>query len=921
MKNLLLIYLLLSFNILFAQQLQSIAFEDNYQNIHTNISELKKSILNEDGSSYLFGNQDANYSTMDVFVIKLDQNLDTLWTHLISTPEGKSIDDFQNAEVDSNGDIYVYSANLINANYYETDSKHFVTKLNSDGVMIFRKSLEIVSQENNQPGSYITTNYSFLFSHINNDDQFVLIYSAHSPSPTISFFYFYPNNTTDLVHRDDLLVYDPAVDSYGYYVNFFYEKGAYYYTSGVRQNTTGNPQENRLNKMLDEGFLTLDVTPYVGTQQVFLVPETKNLKSNQSGNTLFFNFDHSGYTYSFRNIITTDSLQFLGYYNDTLKKNKYDSSYILPNGNMRIFSRSTPYNSPNTPPKLTETVIDINGIVIKDSIYQDFTAVDLINIDQNTNAIVQQSSISLVDNDWNLINQFNNINPYHISSIRKFNSDFYIYSNERGFLSSLFQSIIDNVVTHTYKLEDNTLPYQHFSYQGDGTAHCLYSGTSTLLSDGSRIIFYHCNKGSSITSLGILNEETVFVKKVDSDLNTIWDNELPLPYNSNIAKDDNDTMFFGSQTPNYWIIAPYPMYYFLNKMTPDGNIEYTIPSSRFNNIFIKDGYLYTTKNSLESGTIIRKHDKDTGSLIEQFSIPDGNFINQFIDTNDDIYLYFKRDNYTPISNKSIVVYKNFVQVANVFLGENFNTVSANIVDPISKSLFFSAHKNGTNIFKIFKINIDGTKSFIITPEQYRAMQELNNSVYFKNSHQLFQINKSNLDILNEMPFGYGSMTKKDNMLIRLSETSALKVYDEDLNHTGTFQLEDSDYSYLYFTDDNKIHQFQQVSKRYLTQDLPRWMINRIKLYDFNEVALSSEDFSEYSQNKKVKIYPNPSSEFINIEIENTKINFIEIFTTQGKFIETQNQQPLNISHLPQAVYLLRIHTVDSKPFYAKIIKK
>ena len=99
------------------------------------------------------------------------------------------------------------------------------------------------------------------------------------------------------------------------------------------------------------------------------------------------------------------------------------------------------------------------------------------------------------------------------------------------------------------------------------------------------------------------------------------------------------------------------------------------------------------------------------------------------------------------------------------------------------------------------------------------------------------------------------------------------------------------------------------------------MINRIKLYDFNEVALSSEDFSEYSQNKKVKIYPNPSSEFINIEIENTKINFIEIFTTQGKFIETQNQQPLNISHLPQAVYLLRIHTVDSKPFYAKIIKK
>src|SRR5690554_5845550 len=195
-KKLLLSFLFFIVNILSAQQLQSIASIDNFKNIHTNITELRKTIQDSDGSSYLFGTQDVNYSTMDVFVIKLDQDIDTLWTHIISTPEGKSIDDFQNAEVDSNGNIYIYSRNFVNANFYQTDSKHFITKLDSNGTLIYRKSLEDVATENNEPNNYTTTNFSYLFSHLDDDNRFVLVYSAHSPLPKITFFRFAPNNTT-----------------------------------------------------------------------------------------------------------------------------------------------------------------------------------------------------------------------------------------------------------------------------------------------------------------------------------------------------------------------------------------------------------------------------------------------------------------------------------------------------------------------------------------------------------------------------------------------------------------------------------------------------------------------------------------------------------------------------------------------------
>src|SRR5690606_3515795 len=133
----------------------------------------------------------------------------------------------------------------------------------------------------------------------------------------------------------------------------------------------------------------------------------KDLKNDHQGNTLYFNFDKYNFTSSFFSIITNDSLQILGTYNDNTKKNKFDSSYILPNGNLRIFSRSTPNNTVNQPQKLTETIINTSGSVILDTVYQNFSAVDLLNINSTSNAVIKTNSVEIVDNDWNLIKQYN----------------------------------------------------------------------------------------------------------------------------------------------------------------------------------------------------------------------------------------------------------------------------------------------------------------------------------------------------------------------------------------------------------------------------------------------------------------------------------------------------------------------------------
>lgn len=919
MKLKLLIFLLLFIQtISFAQQnLHSTASIDNYKNTHTNISELRKSILNSDGTSYLFGTQDATYSTMDVYVIKLNQSLDTLWTHIISTPDGKSIDEFKNAEVDSSGNIYVHSANFIYADFYQTDSKHFVTKLNSNGTLIYRKSLEDVANENNEPNNYITTNYSHLFSHLDDNNQFVFVYTAHSPISKITFFKFAPNNTTSIIHRTDVLAYNPATDPFGYFVNFFYNQGNYYYTSGVKQASQGNPHINRLNKMLSQGFLTLDITPYVGTNQILLTPDIKDLKNDHQGNTLYFNFDKSNLTSSFFTITTNDSLQLLGTYNDNTKKNKFDSSYILPNGNLRIFSRSTPNNTLNQPQKLTETIINTFGSVILDTIYQTFSAVDLLNINSTSNAVIKTNSVEIVDNDWNVIKQYNGINLNRLNSIKKYGTDYFVYNSKWGYKSNLFQGYIDNISSHAHKLIDNVTTYPQFSYQGEGSAHCFYGGVTTLLNDGSRVIFYNCNKGCSL----VPGESVDYVKRLDSNLNELWDITLDEMINTNLIHDDNNAIYFGSQSPQYWITGPYPVYYYLNKMNGDGTFAYRLSSSQFNNIFIKDGFLYSTFIE-NNGMVVTKYNKNNGSVIQTFSIPQNRLINQYIDNND-VYFYFGKEN--PIQygyNNSIVIYKNFNQICEVFMGTNFAIPMVSKVDPITKSIFFGSHQNLTSVYKIFKVNTDGTKQTITTPIQYNPIEEINNSVYFKDDNKLYQINKNTLNIDNEIPIMFQSrFIKKDDNLIHLVHgNTLLNVHNETLQNIGSFHLEDNDFTYLYFTDDNKIHQFQEVTKRYLTQALPRWMINRIKLYDYNDVTLSNENNLEYVQNI-IKVFPNPSSDIININVENDIVKDVEVYSVNGKYIATHIELPINISYLNTGTYFLKITTKSKKVYFSKIIKK
>lgn len=90
----------------------------------------------------------------------------------------------------------------------------------------------------------------------------------------------------------------------------------------------------------------------------------------------------------------------------------------------------------------------------------------------------------------------------------------------------------------------------------------------------------------------------------------------------------------------------------------------------------------------------------------------------------------------------------------------------------------------------------------------------------------------------------------------------------------------------------------------------------------NLVALST---NEVSEKQSVKIYPNPATERINIEVDD-KIQSITIFDVKGRLVKNiqesgiSNGKIIDVSDLSTGMYIVKVKTTTSK-FINKIIKK
>ncbi|MDR2084961.1 MAG: C10 family peptidase [Bacteroidales bacterium] len=122
---------------------------------------------------------------------------------------------------------------------------------------------------------------------------------------------------------------------------------------------------------------------------------------------------------------------------------------------------------------------------------------------------------------------------------------------------------------------------------------------------------------------------------------------------------------------------------------------------------------------------------------------------------------------------------------------------------------------------------------------------------------------------------------------------------------------------------------ETIETEYTDEDLDNGNYEYCVIAIYNEIYESDEicdDVTVFTvgiinNNNEIKIYPNPASDYINIEAENiTEISIIDISGKTVKNIQTKsNQITITTSELLDGIYFLKITFEDNKSVYNKFI--
>lgn len=87
-----------------------------------------------------------------------------------------------------------------------------------------------------------------------------------------------------------------------------------------------------------------------------------------------------------------------------------------------------------------------------------------------------------------------------------------------------------------------------------------------------------------------------------------------------------------------------------------------------------------------------------------------------------------------------------------------------------------------------------------------------------------------------------------------------------------------------------------------------------EIYDSCYYSMQTTDFTsieDLKKNSKVKLYPNPSNDVVQIETENKQSFDVAIYDVLGNEVKTVtntlNNTPINIAELPKGIYVLKIN--------------
>ncbi|MFD2541312.1 T9SS type A sorting domain-containing protein [Lacinutrix gracilariae] len=890
-------------------------------NSHTNRDVAYFSVIDGNENIISIATTERDSSFTDILTTKLDSNLNQLWQKRFSLENDLSYDIPLNSFLDTNNNIYITGRSATKQS--SQNGLLFVIKYDTEGNELWH--LNIDDYNDSESDDYFYQN-SFL------DDNGLLhiVHAKSNETNTAAKFHFYTisesGNIITSFYREDIIDYYTN-NFTGITYEIFY-KNDEYYMRYRRHNLTSSPSfyEHFIKKINNTTIETYPLNSFIDLNDTDLF--YKGIIEVDSNSNIYLTYPlENSNKFKLLKLDNAGNLSFNIESPDNYDKDTFAVN-INSNGNLSFLCNSKLSTSSESK-TLNLLEYDNSGNIITDLSASSTFINGLKYYSENSILVYSNGNFKLFDQSLNLTNEFlgsyNNFNDFNlinnsnIAISRTTFSQMYPGSDFSTQQDLEIQKIDTNQILNTY------------SYSGEGTSKAF---KQKIIIDNldNYIVASEEKLGPDNWSIGGSRAPvTKTIYKYNSDLTLLWalelDNFIVNTHSSNerIYVIDNENNLFINSMINV-------NSHELIKISPSGVILYQVPSVRSINMYLDQNNNINLSTSVDNDitydddTIIYTINNDDGSLLNAQTFEGLNFLDSYISSNGDsyIYMYTGSNSYNDTSPK-LNIYKNFNLEfeTNLAITGTYGGISSYSVDD-NGNINFSSSWGQINA-KIHRITLNNTYNYITLSNKIKqVISTPNNNIFTLNDDGYIKIYDNNLNLLSTSIDAYYNqpyLRKVGNhIFFNTYFDNIVKVFDENAVEISEFKLPSS-LSFIYASTDsiNNLILTGQNGYQISTNHEYSWARGFIHKYNFSSFNLSVNDNNILDDS--LSIFPNPTNSIITINSVKNSIFKVSIYDINGRFLFQTNNSSIDISDLPSSIYLLKIVLDNGNIINRKIVKK
>jgi len=883
-------------------------------NHHTNRDIGYFSHNDSNNNSIIIGTTERDSTFTDILTIKIDQDFNEIWTKTVSIPTNLSYDIPLKSFLNSNNELYVIGRSSFNQS--SRNGLIFILKYGENGTVLYNKTI------GNLDGSDYD-DYGYLDVMLNNDGSLSLVYEPfkYQTFDGNIFYFLKIDNQGDIVSSFSKEIQHQEVmgtiDSENFYFLVKEVLDENNYTFIYKYYRILNEKNESILEITDSDFTTFYDGAILSEDVKLTLDSNKNAylacPNVSSSNNVLKHKMHLSMIDANNEIkyaLTTSDMD--DYFLIGEFVNEQNENIVIANN---LFNNTTEFLH-----------VDNNNEIQTISSESDFLATGFKNNNDRTFFLAaSNSNIHLFSDQLSLLKSFQTSDTYELMDFSKTEDNNIVttgISYDKMFPESNFYTQLN---VQAEKIDGSNI-LNNYSFSGIGTSRA-FQQRIIVDNENNYLVLVTEKMGPEYLGIGgsnpPLNKRII---KYDSNLDKLWEAEVPEHIFNLVNHGGRDIEYFIDTNNNLYLNLPrsgnnYGLGYDLYKVTPNGIFEFINNSYIPDKFFANEMNIFIANNRFSSAdeSTIYKLDKNTGNLIEEINIGSEIVLDFFsIGLDNYFYTYDEYSNNTP---DIIFLYKNGTKIFTRDLIYEYG-IHPYEIDK-EGTLYFSTSNQG---WKINKLDINNSYSNYSTPGEVEAIKKFNNGnifIYLENYSTLILDGNLNFitngeDINSWNPY---LINRGNYILFGTSFENSIRIIDQNGTVIKYFKIQGYLHDwYSKFDKEGNLITVGQIGNRIYTFNEYGWYRGFIHSYGILDNVLSVEDIDFNDLEKGLKIYPNPTSDILNIEFKNHDIDKVFLYDLFGKQLKEFNSKEISLMNLKSGIYIIKVVTTSNFIINSKVIK-